>query len=674
MLVYAATISLSSFLLFLIQPVLAKQILPWFGGSAAVWTTCLVFFQFVLLFGYAYADWTTRRLRPRTQAVVHCLLLAASLALLPVAADPSWRPAGREDPALRILGLLGVTIGLPYFLLSTTGPLIQAWFARSFPSLKPYRLFALSNLTSMLGLLAFPFAIEPRLTSAEQSVSWSVAYGLFALLAGVSALKGSRAVSRAPSASPVSPRADSLGPEPSAKVRFTWFALGALGSFLLLAITNHVCLNIASIPFLWVAPLSLYLLSFILCFDGKGWYRRGLYLPLVGVLLALMATFLASTSWSLNLKAALPVYLAGLFACCMFCHGELAARKPAPGHLTGFYLLISLGGAVGALLVGVAAPYLLSGYFELGLGLLAVASVLMSQVRRSGRLALGAGLALVAWVAACWGLQIKEYASARRAMTRNFYGTLRSWDSMTPGGFRIRQFVHGAIKHGEQFLDPARRREPTSYYSPRSGVGMALRAWKGTARVGVVGMGAGAITVYGRPGDYYRLYEINPSVVDVARAEFTFLQDLRAKYDIVLGDGRLNLEREPSNQFDFMILDAFSGDAIPAHLITREAVAIYLRHLRPGGVLAFNATNRYLNIVPVVADLAHAEGLTALHVRDEEPPRNPDGYSSTDWMIVTANRQILEEPLLSRAAEVVPPRPGARLWTDDFNNLYGILK
>jgi hypothetical protein len=697
MLLYAATISLSSFLLFLVQPILAKQILPWFGGSAAVWTTCLVFFQFVLLFGYAYSDWAIRYLSPRAQALLHVALLVASLAFLPVLANPAWKPFGNEDPALTILALLTVTVGLQYLLLSTTGPLIQAWFARSFRERAPYRLFALSNLASMLGLLSYPFVLEPRARLLQQSYGWSAAYAVFVLLCVGSAWRGFKAAppvnkAKQPRLSSGGSEAQSVQhclplileradePAPGLAQRLAWLGFAALGSFLLLAVTNHVCLNIASIPFLWVLPLSLYLLSFILCFDvgtnGKGWYRRAPFFVLTGVVLVPMAGLLQSSKLTLNLKIAIPIYLVGLFICCMFCHGELAMRRPAARHLTGFYLMVSLGGALGALAVGVLAPNLLSGYYELGFGLIMVALLLLIQLRRTALPYILAGLIVAGFVGVSWGVQIDKYATSTRTKVRNFYGSLRTWDTFTSNDHQpMRKFVHGTILHGEQFLDPGKRDEPTSYYSETSGIGRAFAVLGGRKlRVGLIGLGAGTVTAYGRPGDYYRIYEINPLVADIARREFTFLKDCKASWDIVLGDARLSLERDPPQNFDLLVIDAFSGDAIPTHLITSQAVAIYLRHLHPGGVLAFHVTNRYLNLVPVVNMLAQAHDLAALYISDDVPGQNTDAYSDTDWVLVSADTDFLAKPALRGKASPIAEHKDWRLWTDDFNNLFQILK
>ena len=371
MLLHAATIFLSAFLLFLVQPVIAKQILPWFGGAAAVWATCLVFFQSVLLIGYAYSDWTTRLLTPRRQAWLHIALLALSVLTLPIIPSAQWKPGAEGgEPTLMILGLLGATIGLPYFLLSTTSPLVQAWFWQRFRHAVPYRLFALSNFASLTALLSYPVLVEPFLPLVAQSWLWSAGYGGFALLCGVTAYLSTRGPAAAPA--PATPGAEGGEAPPTVGDRLLWIALSAMGSCLLLAVTNHLTQNIASIPFLWVVPLSIYLITFILCFDHPRWYHRGIFVTLTAVLLPVMAWY----SDALDLWTAAPLYAVGLFVCCMFCHGELTRLKPAPRYLTMFYLMVAIGGAIGALLVGVAAPILLTGYYELGIALTACAVLL----------------------------------------------------------------------------------------------------------------------------------------------------------------------------------------------------------------------------------------------------------------------------------------------------------
>jgi SAM-dependent methyltransferase len=671
MILYASAIFLSAFLLFLVQPIIAKQILPWFGGSAAVWATCMVFFQMVLLAGYIYADRTTRRLTSRRQVFLHVTLLALSLLVLPITPDASWKPLGDENPSGRILGLLAFTIGLPYFLLSTTSPLLQAYFARRIQHAAPYRLFALSNLASLLALLAYPVAIEPWVSTLTQSVAWSLGYALFALVCAAAAIASARREVAAAGGAPRQGEAAPAQAPPSGAQQLTWLALAGLASFLLLAVTNHICQNIASLPFLWILPLSLYLGTFILCFDHPRWYHRNLFLLLAAVLLPVMAWH----SDSLQLKLVIPMYLAGLFVCCMFCHGELALAKPAPRYLTTYYLMISLGGALGGLLVGLVAPYVLTGYYELAVGLVACALLLLYRTARIAWWAILASAVVVGATAWGAGKAVEYQISTSRVMMRNFYSALRTREDEAPVPFR--SMIHGGIVHGGQLLDPDMRFRPSSYFGPTSGYGRLFASLPDRPRkVGVIGLGAGSMIAYAREGDTFRFYEINPQVLDLAQREFTFLADSPATIQVVLGDGRLSLEREPSQRFDLLAMDAFSGDSIPMHLLTREAMAIYMRHLKPGGVLAFQATNRFIDIGPVVASLATEHGLTAVLISDT--PQSTDGAdywtSPTDQILVTSNGALLDSEHIRDVGQVLAPVPGFRPWTDDYNNLLRILK
>jgi hypothetical protein len=670
MLLHAATIFLSAFLLFMVQPVIAKQILPWFGGAAAVWATCLVFFQSVLLFGYAYSDVTTRLLSPRRQAWLHVALLAVSLLLIPIIPDAGWKPAtGEQEPMLLILGLLGATIGLPYFLLSTTSPLVQAWYWQSFRHKVPYRLFALSNLASLLALLSYPLLIEPFLPLAAQSWVWSIGYCGFVLLCGATALSGTR--DSVAAAAPPAEEAGPAGNPPTVGDCLLWIALSAMGSCLLLAVTNHLTQNIASIPFLWVVPLSIYLITFILCFDHPRWYRRGWFLAATGVMLPVMAW----RSESLDLWVAAPLYATGLFVCCMFCHGELTQLKPGPRYLTRFYLMVSIGGAIGALLVGIAAPNLLSGYYELGITLVACAVLLYHRTMNARWWAAGAALGALAATATFMVMNVTDYLDKTRVIMRNFYGVVRTRDYPSPVPFRV--MYHGSINHGGQLLDPGMRNRPTSYFSPTSGYGRTFASLGGRPlRVGVIGLGAGAIAAYSRQGDLFRFYEIDPQVAAVAVTEFTFLSDSPAQTDIVLGDGRLSLEREPAQNYDLLAIDAFSGDSIPMHLITREAMAVYVRQIKPDGVIVFQATNRFVDIAPVVERLATEFGMKAVLISDADKDEGGADYwiSGTDQIIVTRNERLLAAEPISSVAQPLVPRPDFRMWTDDYYNLLQILK
>lgn len=670
---YAATIFLSAFLLFLVQPVIARQILPWFGGAASVWAVCLVFFQSVLLAGYAYADWTSRRLAPRSQAKFHIALLMLSLLLLPIIPDVRWKPGADEGtaPILAILGLLGVTIGLQYFLLSATSPLLQAWYWRHYKHAVPYRLFALSNFASLLALLSYPVAIEPWLRSTVQSWGWSVLYGAFVVLCALTAWISAKAAGDVTTDS-ATEAVDST-PAPGFAQRLTWIAYAAMGSCLLLGVTNHLTQNIASIPFLWLAPLSLYLITFILCFDHPRWYARPVFFTLMAALLPAMAWY----TDSLDLYLAAPLYVAGMFVCCMFCHGELYRLRPAPRYLTTFYLMISIGGALGALLIGIAAPLLLKGYYELGITLVACALLLAWTTLAAQRWLAVAGLAVVGATTTFMIMNVTEYTKDVRVMVRNFYGVVRTRDFPDPVPFRV--MYHGGINHGGQLVAPELRRKPSTYFGPTSGYGRAFSSLPETSRrIGVIGLGAGAIAAYARKGDLFRFYEIDPQVAAVAMMEFTFLKDSPAQVEVVLGDGRLSLEREAPQRFDLLAIDAFAGDSIPMHLLTREAMAGYVKHLAPDGVMVFQATNRFVDIAPVVERLASEFGLSAVMVIDEPDNGYSTGadywLSATDQIIVTRNRAILNSPGIKSVATALPQNPAFRVWTDDFYNLLSVLK
>ncbi len=682
MLLYACTIFLSAFVLFLVQPIMAKQILPWFGGSAAVWTTCMVFFQVVLLVGYAYSDASIRWLKPRAQAWLHIALLVASLAVLPIVPGVGWKPAGDEDPTGLILGLLIATIGLPYFLLSTTGPLVQAWFARSFPAGTVYRLFALSNFASLLALIGYPFLVEPWISTRLQSWIWSLAYAVFVVLCSAAALYslkgGNGAVGpRAPGTDgqPLSMAPES--PPPRWVDLFIWLLLSALGSGLLLAISNHITQNIASVPFLWLLPLTLYLLTFILCFEGSGWYSRKTFLGPLAILLIAMAWGLHADGAVLAVTLEIPLYSAGLFVCCMFLHGELARMRPEPLYLTRFYLMVARGGAVGGLLVGMIAPRVFQGYWEIGIGLLATALAAVWVLRDLGRVA---RIATVIVTLVC-GKFVYDYVSSGTEdmlhRSRNFYGVVSVRDSGPASELdATRNLTHGQILHGRQYLNTARRSEPTTYYGPDSGIGLALqiRAESGPARVGVIGLGTGTLATWGRPGDLHRYYEIDPGVIQVAREQFSYLRDSRARIETVLGDARLQLEREKPQAFDVLAVDAFSSDSIPVHLVTREALAIYLKHISERGIIAFHVTNRFLDLPPVVADLAREAGLHALMVSHQPGAAEGKAINRSIWMLLSRDPGLADHPLLKGRVQPVKPIAGLRTWTDDFSSLFQILK
>jgi hypothetical protein len=673
-LLFAGTIFSSAFLLFLVQPLIAKQILPWFGGSAAVWSICMVFFQAVLLAGYAYSDWVTRHLRVRAQAALHVGLLLASLAFLPLVVRAGWKPSGAEDPTWLILGLLFATIGLPYFLLSTTGPLVQSWVARTPWGAQVYRYFSLSNLASLLSLLCYPVFIEPHSSLWQQARGWSWGYGLFVVLCAGTTLLVAR---RWPEATPLpeGPGQAAAAEEykqPPWTDSLLWLVLPALASWLLLAVTNHITQNVAAVPFLWILPLSLYLFTFVLCFESDRWYRRSVFLPLAAGVLLLCAFGLQHHVGS-DVRTGLPIYVGGLFVLCMFLHGETARLRPGPNHLTRFYLMLSLGGATGGALVGLVAPHVLPAYYEMGIGLMLTALAAAAVLRRRVWLRVSS-VALAACCAFFLIVQIGGDRSDARHLLRNFYGALITFDvRRTDPSNNVRLLSHGSIKHGEQFLDPSRRREPTAYYGATSGIGRAMAVAPAAPRhVGLIGLGAGTLASYGRSGDVYRIYEINPQVFELADSEFTFLRDSPARIERVLGDARLALERESPQGFDLLAVDAFSGDAVPVHLLTAEAMDVYMRHMKPDGIVAFHVTNRFLELAPVVARIAQAKGLHAVLVSDDAEASK--WLNPTDWVLVARDPAVLtREPLCAVASPIATPED-ARPWTDDFNNLLGVLK
>jgi SAM-dependent methyltransferase len=673
---YAVTIFASAFLLFQIEPMIAKMVLPWFGGSAAVWTTCLLFFQTVLLAGYLYAHVAVNRLAPRTLVWLHLALLAASLMLLPVIPNPAWKPMGNEDPSWRILGLLAVTLGLPYLLLSATSPMVQAWYARTHQQAAPYRLFALSNAGSMLALVTYPLLVEPKLSTKHQAWGWSAGYVAYVVLCGAVAW-GARHGRTLPDEA-------AEGEPPGWKLQLMWLSLAACGSTLLLAVTNHLTQNVASIPFLWILPLALYLLSFILCFEGRGWYQRGTFLKLGVVALGMMAYALGNNFLNLKLGALIPVFASGLVACCMVCHGELARLKPSHQHLTSFYLMISVGGALGGVLVGLVAPHFFTGYFELQIALVWCA-VMMVIVLRPGSSGIEQRwLALAVWIgvmvatvgmAGYLGYEVREFRSGSRLLVRNFYGALRvndEGDGVEEA--QIRKLTHGTINHGEEFMDDARHMQPTTYYGYKSGIGLTIVEAERRLglRVGVIGLGAGTIAAYGRPGDVYRFYDINPLVIGIARSQFRFVPESKGKVEVVLGDARLSMERESPQNYDILAVDAFSSDSIPIHLLTGEAFALYFRHLQPGGVLAVHVSNKHLDLAPVVDVAARALGKHAMLIDTEDDDDN--AVFSASWVMVSGRQSYFQFPLIQAAATPITGNPRLRMWTDDYSNLFQILK
>ena len=677
MFVYATTIFLSAFLLFQVQPLIARFILPWFGGSAAVWSAALLFFQLVLLGGYFYAHCLIRYLKPKAQLVVHLGLLFVSLSTLPIVPSAAWKATGGGDPTMRILLLLGATVGLPYMLLSATSPLLQAWYLRTHKGAIPYRLFALSNLGSMLALLTYPTLIEPSLALHSQAVMWSSAFAVFAVVCALAAWKSRDGVD------PIQLLAEENTPPPGLPAKLLWIGLAACASVLLLAVTSHLTQNLAPIPLLWVAPLSLYLLSFILCFESDRLYNRIIFLPL---LVGALMLFTYGEYWYENnydvVKRLIPALCGALFVCCMVCHGELARRRPHPRYLTQFYLMVSIGGAMGGLFVALASPRIFRDYMELPVAMAAMAvlvtCVLWNQKPGVPRAAWMRAALVVATVGLAGYLGYKETKKERIYVrsARNFYGVLHVRDDAANsyGVPAQRVLVHGTIDHGTQLLQPGSERIPTSYFGYSSGVTRAIRAVgkKGPIKLGILGLGAGVTASLARAGDTLHYYEINPLVLDIATHQFGFLPGCPAVKQVYLGDGRLVLESLPDEHLDFFALDAFTSDSVPVHLLTREAYKTYLRHLKPDGVMAINISNRYLNLGPVVAQAMTEMGWSGVTVDDEG--EDQPYYSGNTWVVLARSPQFFDSPSFKGSSKMLKPKPGFREWTDDFSNLIQILK
>jgi hypothetical protein len=693
MCLYAITITLSAFLLFQVQPLIGKYILPWFGGAPAVWTTCMLFFQGILLAGYAYAHFLGRR-APRFQLLLHGLLLLLSFIALPITPEPAFRQTTtHHPPTATVLLLLIVNIGLPYFLLSSTAPLIQRWFSLCFNSASPYRLYALSNLGSMTALLSYPLLFEPAFTLRRQTVIWTSAYLMFALLVFACILHFAHKAA----AAPVTPHPNSgssdvhTGGAPRRIDLLLWLGLSMIGSIMLLATTNQLSQEVAAVPFIWIVPLALYLLSFILSFEG-GWYDR----RWCGVLLAIslpMAIHVLGPGANDPYWVQCLFYNVVLFACCMTCHGELARSKPHPSHLTIFYLLVAVGGALGGFFVALLSPCLFNGYWEYHIGLGSCCAMIFAIWRREG-LWYGKGRfrvlqisvsGLLATLAFALAHDIVNKSKASMASQRNFFGVLRVTETQDSKG-PLRMLKNGRIIHGLQYLSPENRKLPTTYYGPDSGAGLALQhhprrtssqLHEQHLRVGIIGLATGTLATYGRPGDYFRFYEINPAAIDFSRRYFSYLRDAEGKIDVIFGDARIRLEEElqegSPQLFDVLIMDAFSGDAIPVHLLTREAIDIYWKHLRKDGLLLLHITNQFVDLEPLAIGAAREHGCRILRVvRDSDPTQ---GTFWSKWMILTSSDAFGEESnIFHEITDLGGNEAASTIWTDDYASLWSVIR
>jgi hypothetical protein len=684
MLLYAITIFLSAFLLFQVQPMIAKFILPWFGGTAAVWTTCMMFFQVILLAGYSYAHWLRRTFPPRTAWSIHLVLLAAAALTCNIYPDERWQPTGEENLTLAILIVLAVTIGLPFFVLSTTGPLVQAWQSTSHQGSSPYRLYALSNLGSMLALITYPFLFERWMSLVNQSLWWSASFLAFAGFCGWS---GWQTVKRTHWGGDFDAsngaQAESANISPVGFVRpIVWVMLTAAASIMLVATTNLMCQEVAAVPFLWILPLSLYLLSFIICFDRPRWYKRRVYFPLMVV-----SAFVAIALVHLNAKAGFILQVVGLsivcFSSAMICHGELERLKPHVRYLTLFYLLVAVGGAVGGIFVAVVAPHIFTGFYEFHLALLICLlvplGILIYQFRRDNQSiarpvvwGLGFSILIAATFVVCSIVSLLQPNPTVLYKGRNEYGlvSIVEYDN-------YRKFINGQIHHGGQFTDPVRKLQHNSYYVEGSGVSIAFDCMReflaesGADRglqVGILGLGAGGMMTWSKPGDRFDFYEINPLVEKIARNFFSYLSDGMADSQVILGDGRVQLEKhaeEGGVKYDLIFMDAFASDSIPIHLITTECFDVYCRNLTKEGIIVAHISNRYVDLIPVVYQAALDQKMTPILIKFQ--PEN-DGYAST-WVLMTSNPQILQCETIQQCQSPWPEDLQPVRWTDDFASL-----
>ena len=695
-LLYAVTTFLSAFLLFEVQPLIGKAILPWFGGGSAVWTTTMLFFQMALLGGYAYAHFISSRLSLRRQGYLHIGLMVAAILALPIIPNAIWKPEGGGDPTFRVLLVLALTVGAPYTLLSSTAPLIQRWFTHDHPGMSPYRLYSLSNTGSLLALLTYPIVFERFLGLRLQAWLWSTSYVVFVLCCGFLAWRVARRA-RPDEAADDTPLEEGGTAAVTPTNVALWLALPACASVVLLATTNQLTQDVASIPLLWVMPLALYLLTFIVCFGDDRAYKPLRDVPLLAVGLGVGAWLLSAITMALLWQILL--YAGSLFIACFALHGELVRLRPASKHLTAFYLMVSVGGALGGVFVALAAPALFTGYWEYHLGLVATGIIValargldlvrhpLASELRTRQWLIGGGVAAALGTVALGVVLLRDARGVNREalrQTRNFYGTVRVFEYNLDNPLGAMQvMVHGRILHGFQYLAPEKRAAHTGYYGPNSGLGVAMQnhPMRGRAplHVGVIGLGAGMVASYAERGDTFTLYEINDTVSTFAEQQFTYLSDARArgaKVDTLIGDARLVLDRQlregAPQGFDVLLLDAFTSDAVPVHLLTREAFDLYWKHLKPDGVLAVNISNRHVDLSPVLRGVGGAEGKDVRWVSGQ--PDDAAGVLPSVWVLISANRAFFDAPKVASALATWPE--GARepmIWTDDYSTIYDLL-
>jgi len=716
MLLFATSIFLSAFLLFQVQPMIGRFILPWFGGTPAVWSTVMLFFQMLLTGGYAYAYWLIARVGQKKQVIIHISFISFAIIFLaflsfrwtsPIIPDSSWKPNEVSTPIFDIFKLLIVSVGLPFFILASNGPLMQAWFNRIFPEQSYARLYSLSNVGSLLGLLAYPVLIEPTLSLRGQGWMWAMGFALFGLLAIRIALQS---IHSTPLSKPVTDSTKWTKP-PSFALMSLWITLSATASLFLLSVTNQISQEVAVIPFLWILPLTFYLLSFIMTFSGGRAYNRKVYAALF-ILSAALTLFVMLNATAVHVYGQISTYCFLLFTACMMCHGELYLLRPSAEYLTTFYLMVSIGGAFGGIFVSLIAPVIFNGYWEFFVGLAMTIAIVLTILRPSLRVAPRAEqsgaqtkrvteqsptisddltararfvfttFALVTVMLVVLSVITSEISYSKR----NFYGVIRVRTAIPEGtALKANIMSHGITIHGLQFLLDFKSSDiPTTYYVPNAGAGLAILnhpkyGHDQHMRVGLLGLGVGTLLAYSKPGDIYRLYEINPVVIDLAAGAgdyFSFVSDSPADVTIVPGDARISLERElaqgNAQNFDVLVLDTFSSDSIPVHLVTKEAFALYLDHLAPDGIIAAHITNLHLDLQPVLWQLAKYYDLSM--VRINYPGDSNGGYAS-NWILLSRDPALLEIPAIKdRSVDLSGYSTNIKLWTDDYSNLFQILK
>lgn len=674
---FGLPIFLGAFFLFQMQPLLARYILPWFGGGAAVWTISLVFFQTVLVLGYAFAYFSSRYLNFKSQALSFVVLLLLAILFLPIIPDEGWKPRPDDWPALRILLLLGATAGLPYFILSTVSALFQGWFSRFHGGFSVYKFYALSNIGSLLALATYPVFFEPFFNLKQQSIFWSVGFAVFAAVALFLVFK---TVKSGNLLSGTIKETDS-GELVSSGTKTLWLVLAGCGTLLLLSVTNEITQNLPPVPFLWVLTLGIYLLSFVVCFGNARWYSRQKFIWLFAVpLLFLALIFHFNLQFSVFSKAIL--FFAVLFGGCMMCHGELVKLRPIAGQrrLTEFYFFIAIGGALGGLFAGVVSPVIFPAYLEFYAAIFLITGLIFAFFYRDRELkffrsaGIFAGAALII-SSVIFINDIAAFLNGAVFVKRSFYGVLAVFEEGKYTEKNEYLLLNGSTVHGIQYRDISKRKLPTAYFSKESGLGLLMDALAGhrDLKIGVIGLGVGTVAAYGRDGDKIKFYEINPDVWEAAEKYFTYLKDSAASTEVVLGDARLSLEKEPPQNFDVFVLDAFNSDSIPVHLLTKEAMALYFSHMKDDGVFAFHISNNCFDLEPVVRGLAGYFGWRSAYIVN--PPDNDNGIFLSDWVLVTKNEKILYNEKIKTA--VISAAGGEEkkevLWTDDYSNLFGVL-